>query len=194
MALESGHTTINHQVRMELGISYEQYCILDLVERRQSAGAITPTFMSQKLKMNKDTVVTIARELREKGFLNIKKSPRVTSKWLSAFEISDEEFSEFWKPEHGKKWTGSRKDARDKYNRARRQYSAQHLLNQKRYYFRFLSLEENDFRQTMGASVFLNLQTERFNEDFRASLKEEQTEIINKPITKEDVDELFGRV
>lgn len=166
----TGKTTISHKIRVKLSISCIEYCMLELIEKSQvRKDNMNEDFFWRRLGIKKDELYKLLSALKTKELISKDKfgSPIVTDKWLSCFAISTEEFEKFWTMDGKPCWEGSaKKDAMMKYKKTRELYSAEYLLKKRNEYFRFLARPENEYRQKLGCSVFLNLDKERFNTDW----------------------------
>ena len=109
------------------------------------------------------------------------------------------EFEEFWKPTFGKKWTGSKTDAYNKFKKACKEVFAGDLLIAKHNYFYYLSVCSYD-RPVMAGSVFLNTTTKRWTEawqdyatdELRKQGKLSSTAIISESKKITNVNDLFS--
>ena len=195
----TGKTTISHRNRIKLGITCMQYCILELIEKSVARHeSLTEQFFYQKIGIQKEELYKELHKLATLEFItkNTDGSPKVTQKWLSAFDIPMEEFEEFWNRNERCAWPGSsKKETLKKYKEVREFYSAAYLLRKRNEYLEFLVRKENDFRQIMGCSVFLNLDKERFNIDWKNASKETLQEPIpvNKSVVAINHKELFSK-
>lgn len=204
-----GISVIDHRIRTKIEITVGEYCILELYWRR----------MLQNKQTTWDDIYTHTGIIRDQAGPMIKRlldkellkpvlmdgSKRYvpSEKFLDLTEkLEEADFETFWRMSNGRKWPGSKKDARKKFAIAAKEYGAQHLIKCKRDYFEYLSLPENDYRNTMQASVFLNISTERFNENWREQYNDIIAERKKKSIpdnkiiktstmTKKEKDELF---
>ena len=169
-----GHTTINHKIRITLNLTCDEYCLIDLIEKCKSKKIkFTYEESYKRLGYEKEVVNAIMNQLQGRKLLKWEeKEFRVTKLWIEQFEISQEEFDAFWEPMkfQGRtiRWTGSKFDAQKKYIKARREYEGSYLYFQKQNYFRLLF--EKPERPIMAASVFLNMETKRFIEEFHTQL------------------------
>ena len=112
-------------------------------------------------------------------------------------EPIDTDFERFWEPIFGKKWTGSKSDAKNKFNKALKEASANTLIVAKNDYFSYLSVCSFD-RMVMGASVFLNTTNKRWEEDWHSQkndeLKKQGKFVASAPTNAptKSVDDLFN--
>jgi hypothetical protein len=185
-----GHTEINHKIRIFLNLSCEEYCLVDLIEKCH-AKKVEFTYQEcyRRIGIEKQRIDELISTLRKYKIIEIVKDEYITgSLWRNQFEVSQEEFNAFWEKvifPNGRKisWTGSKTDAFNKYKMARKKYEGTYLYKKKTDYFNLLF--ENPERPIMMASVFLNLQTERFTEDFASQLKRTKKDINKQKIDKE---------
>jgi len=183
-------SVINHNIRDRLKINSDQYCICDLIERLYIKNKnYAPYELSRKLGFDAATIKSEVKILIGMRILEKKdgESPKTSDMWKRMFIVSEEDFEEFMKPHaYGTrtiKWTGSKSDAKTKYEKARKLYSAIYLLDRKKAYFDFLS--KNEKRDIMMASVFLNVKTKRFSEDW------ETYGNVPKVVNKQNVEPSF---
>lgn len=206
----NGVTMMNHDARLRLNLDFEMYVFVDAIHKLSSKmekytyddlyryTGIEETRLKELLPIS----VQQGLILKEKGL-----PPEASEKWTDAFKTDPNEFEKFWRKEtlHGKelKWNGSKADAEQKYNNARKKYHPEFLYSRKIKYFEYMAVVSYD-RQIMGASVFLNLKTERFNENWEEQTKMEleRRKKINdvkigsfpavvEPLTAEQLKELF---
>ena len=169
-----GKTIIDHKIRTKLNLDINEYVLLDVIEILEIKKVIfTSDDIYRMTGIQSNDVLYYVKRLKNLEFITKRNNlPLVTDKWKKAFEISDNEFDTFWFKDGKPAWTGSKKDAKKKYALARKNNSTEYLLQQRDYYFTFLAHPENNFRQKMGCSVFLNLDKERFKEPWEIYLKE----------------------
>ena len=179
----NGFTTINHSVRKSLHISMAEYVMLDFLEIiKKKRITYTESLCYIKTGLSAAEQNKILLTLISKNLCN--DSLNVTSLWIDAFGNLSGEFEAFWNKTDAKGivkscWTGSKKDAFDKYCKTRKKYSSDYLLSQRDHYFNFLdhtnSLSPTFQRAKMGCSVFLSMTTQRFTEDFESQYPSKQT-------------------
>lgn len=193
-----GTTTIVHDKRDKLGITMAEYVVADFVAYANSKRKlVTFEYAYRRTGLKKDVIPGILKSLREKGLVEIDgQNLKVTRKWLDTFMIEAEWFESFWNVKGKPFWPGSKTDAKEKFIKACKFYSPEFLIQCRDNYIQFMSHSENSFRKTMGASVFLNLQTERFKEDWIGSLKRLKGEVkmprsVTAELTKQEKDKLF---
>lgn len=106
----------------------------------------------------------------ESVIVSNKTTNQIADEYLETIKPKEQDvsvaFEEFWKPMFGKKWTGSKADACNKFNKACKEVYAGDLLIAKTDYFSYLSVCSYD-RPIMAASVFLNTATKRWTEDWK---------------------------
>jgi hypothetical protein len=117
--------------------------------------------------ITKEEIVKFLEWLRDdKLSINMHKS--IADDYLKTLTpaSTDEDFERFWSPIYGKKWTGSKSDAKNKFNKALKEVDVTTLIIAKNDYFSYLAVCSFD-RMVMGASVFLNTTTKRWEEDWK---------------------------
>lgn len=200
----TGTSIVNHQIRVKLNLSLEEYVIMEYIEKcaRDVIGINYPSIY-EKTGIEHDDAKELFVTLWTKGFIETTQSVskfKPTSKWFSALSSIKNEFEEFWMSMHiktanGKKnisWTGSKQDALNKFTKARKIESFEYLMAQKELYFKMIA--SSDFRKVMGCSVFLNVDTKRYSEDWGKSINKEIVveEIVpGLKLTKEMVKDQF---
>ncbi len=204
-----GISVIDHRIRTRIEVSVGEYCILELYWRRMLQNRQTTwDDIYTHTGINREQAGPMIKRLFDKGHLeavvmNKEKRYVPSEKFLDLTEkLEESDFETFWRMGNGRKWPGSKKEARKKFALAAKEHGAHHLIKCKKDYFEYLSLPENDYRNTMQASVFLNLSTERFNENWREQYEDiikdrkkqsgpEQKVVKTSTMTKEQKDELF---
>lgn len=162
-------------------MEYVEKCARDVIN-------INYPSIYEKTGIDHDEAKELFVTLWKKGFIETTQSIskfKPTIKWFSALSSIKNEFEEFWmamqiKTANGKKnisWTGSKQDALNKFTRTRKIESFEYLMAQKELYFKMIA--SSDFRKVMGCSVFLNVDTKRYSEDWGKS--------INKEIVVEEI-------
>ena len=125
-----------------------------------------------KLALDKENFLSLAKSLLTKGFIISENNKlKVTRLWLDEFMVGEEWFDAFWFVKGKTFWAGPRKDAQAKFVKACKFFTPEFLIECRDNYIRFLAHPDNRFRQVMGASVFLNLQTEKFKTDWLGELR-----------------------
>jgi hypothetical protein len=184
----TGKTTINHRVATELKISLDQYCLLELIEKCEARREhFTMDLCYKRLGFQSGKVLKELTDLRILGFVEKRanNTPKVTLLWRNAFELNPNEFEIFWNKDGKCCWPGSsKKDAFSKYTAARKLYSAEYLLSQRNNYLNYLLVTN---RYIMGCSVFLGLEKENFNIDWKIN-KDQKQEVKQE---KREYSELF---
>jgi hypothetical protein len=182
-----GHSTINHTLRVKLGLNCSEYvmadCIYNLIEKKKDifistiynytgfSGAEQKAYVSALIA--KGIIFPIPENSKTITF---------TSKWLGEFETLEKEFDDFWfitvTVKDGKElkktgWPGSRKSALNLYQKVRKTITKDYLIQQRDYYFKLLKVTQalGFDRSKMMATVFLGPQ-ERYNENWKDQLEE----------------------
>ncbi len=172
----SGSTTINHEVRQKLELTNDEYVLLSFLNTaQQEKRDITYELVYRKTAIEKADYDIISNKLFVRDYIRASKVEervfiKVSKRFREAFYVQERDFDEFWfNAKTGVcDWPGSKSDALAKYIICRKSYPHDYLMKQKNWYFRFLELPDNSFRKKLGASVFLNMSTKRFEEDFEA--------------------------
>lgn len=207
----NGSTTINHEIRVKLGLNCSEYCLLDYVtSKRKCNVSIDSNSINTNLGFNASEQQALFNGLLKKGFVEVSPTGDYleTNKFLDAFPDMEKEFDDnFWyESVNGKRvvaWTGTKKKALEYYEKLRMKYSLDYFIKQRSDYFEMLQLEyKRGFaRQRMMAQVFLNPMNERFAEDYAESarrikvqlnlIKEENEK--QEALTLDKVKEMYGK-
>ena len=195
----SGSTIINHAIRIQLELTNDEYVLLDFLDLAyKEKRVITKELLFRKIGLHPTQFETLRADLQDRKWVRGKDEfIQVSKRWKEAFYISEEDFNEFWLDKNRTKsdWPGNRKDAFEKYIFVRKKFSHEHIMKAKNWYFRLLALPELAYREKMGASVFLNMKTQRFNDNWEEQWREktgkERIEEQLLPVTKEEKDKLF---
>lgn len=196
-----GSTTINHRVRVKLGLSTAEYVAMDFIEYAFSKRKMaTYEYAMRRTGFEKSQFLPLILKLRDRGFVETKEEDGLVKLiparlWLDAFMIGKEWFESFWNVRGKPWWPGSRKDAEKKFEKLCKVYSPEYIIQCKEDYVKFIEDPVNDWRKKMAASVFLNPDTERFREEWRRELKEMKHGVTREPIkpkvNKQEKDQLF---
>jgi hypothetical protein len=168
-----GLTTINHSKRAKMGLTMLHYCVADLVEYcNNKSRPLTYDYIYRKIAVEKEQFLSVAKSLVDLGFLEYSQDKlKVTRKWLDTFMIEEQWFEAFWLVKNQNFWPGSKKDAKANFIKACKFYPPEYLIKCRDYYIKFLNHPTNSYRKPMAATVFLNLQTERFKENWSDQLQ-----------------------
>lgn len=203
--LIKGHSEINHQLRVRLGLGFIDYCIIDYLDRHTRLRYPTRTETIWKyLGLTKKTFDKSLNFLMKKGYVARKKKDNniyVTDKYKNIdADYIHEEFEKFWffNINGNKKelWRGPKPMARKMFRIARRSRSFDYIMDQKTWYYKLLQIEK--YRQIMRADKFLNIETGQIDENFKDQVlryNEEAEE--NKPkqlMNKNDYNLAYGIV
>lgn len=209
----SGHTTINHNIRVKLGMNCSEYVMMDFIQEQKNKGIIPDVSDCwRKTGFKEEEQTHLIKNLIMKNFIEVsKKDPNdfeIREKWKNAFKSIDDEFEIFWhelNPEKHKFevcWTGSKPLAKSNFLKVRKKYAFDFLLKQRSEYFEFLkACHETGFpRQKMMCTVFLGPQ-ERFLEDFakakadllKSHKKEEKKKDTPKAVSMDQVKDLYSK-
>jgi hypothetical protein len=201
--LVNGVTTINNNIRVKLNLSMEEYAIMEHVEKsHRDSVELTYSSIYSKTGIEHDPAKIVFNNLWERGFLitsNTVSRFKPSPKWLGAFSGLKDEFEQFWHsmdidmPEGIKRisWTGSKIDAEKKFCKLRRIETFDYLMKQKVYYFKVIA--SSSYRTIMGCSVFLNVETKRYSEDWASQIDKEKFKEVRRKskITVKDVKSKF---
>ena len=175
-----GVTTINHALRVEMGLGPMEYILMDAViwlKNHKKPVTDVNVYIQAGLVPQEQTLAL--EMLVKKGYIyptaEADGSPDISDKWYSFFTSVEDEFSEFWIKDGKNCWPGSKPKALELYLSARKKTSKEDLLKSRDSYFKFLKLvHKNGFnRPKMMATVFLGKQ-ERYMEDWEEYAKQEE--------------------
>ena len=190
----NGYTTINHEARVELGMTCSEYVLMDHIYSEIKKGNLLDMGKTHgRTGFNDFEQGQILKKLVQKGFvLPIEQNPPViTDKWISAFKDIDTEFEEyFWKRKGKVFWPGSKKKAKERYIALRKKYPKDFLVNQRDHYAKFLHYTRtNGFdRDTMVAERWLNPSNEYYLSDWKMAWEEVEQKLIKKGIFRKPKD------
>jgi hypothetical protein len=174
-----GITTINHGIRVRMGLGCMEYVLMDaIVELLRQKKPVTDVLVYQKTGLVPAEATMTLEMLVKKGFVypaaRADGAPALSPKWSSFFTVTEEEFMEFWQKEGKNCWTGSKPKARELYIKARKEHDKKFLLERRDAYFNHLDVvKKGGFdRSPMMATVFLGSQ-ERFLEPWEEYTEKE---------------------
>jgi hypothetical protein len=211
-----GSTTINHEIRVKLGLNCSEYCMLDHLSRKEDKGELADTlsvyihtgFLEEAQEAILKTLMLKAMVAITSDVGGRNQEIVVSKKWYDAFPDLDKEFDQFWFENliGGRKapaWTGTKKKAIEYWHKLRKKYSFDYMMSQRAAYFEYLELEhKRGFdRARMMCQVFLNPMNERYAEDYADYAKqlriklglEKPAESTNQPLTVDKVKEAYGK-
>lgn len=178
-----GKSVIDHSIRMKLKLNCSQYVFYAyMIEQIVEMGRVfNNNHCELHLGFNYKEQLVLVDNLMDKGMLFFNSNKNLVPNkdiWYAAFPDLEKEFEKFWtieekNPVTGKivtktNWPGSKADAQNKFIKIRKEVSFEHLMKQKEDYEAVLDYqrERGFMRQKMGASVFLNISTKKFDSDF----------------------------
>lgn len=214
-----GSTTINHEIRIKLGLNCSEYCMLDHLSRKEDKGELADTlsvyihtgFLEEAQEAILKALMLKAMVAIVSGVDGKGQEIKISQKWFDAFPDLDREFEQFWHEsvkENGKDkvvvaWTGTKKKAIEYWHKLRKKYSFDYMMAQRASYFEYLELEHKRgfARQRMMCQVFLNPGSERYAEDYADYAKQlriklgldKPAESTNQPLTVDKVKEAYGK-
>jgi hypothetical protein len=190
----SGSSTINHQVRVELGLNCSEYVLMDYIYQKvQKKEEMNVLATYVRLGLTDEEQTRLLKSLVHKGFvLPIEESPPViTDKWISSFKDLETEFNEhFWKLDGRTFWTGSKKKAKEWYIKLRKKYSKEFLTGQRDHYAKMLHYchLEGFNRDVMMAERWLNPKNEYYLSDWESEWKKKEPALISRRLVKKPVE------
>ncbi len=183
----NGLTTINHAVRVNLGMNCSEYVLMNYLFQCKKNG--TPPEVNhvyRKTGFTLEEQKVVARSLERKGFIAITSDPMplFTSKWESGFPDVEKEFDqEFWRKDGKVVWLTSSKKASFKfYNELRKVHPKEVIIESRDNYLEYLSWEKRRGfdRAIMAAERWLNPKNEYFMTDWKA-MSEQIKSKFDKP-------------
>ena len=178
-----GTTTINHALRVKMGLGCMEYVLMDaIVWLKDRKKLVTDVSVYIRTGLVPDEQVMTLEMLVKKGFVyptaEADGTPALSDKWKSFFTSIEDEFAEFWTKDGKVCWPGSKPKAMELYVNARKKATKEFILEKRDAYFEFLDLvRKGGFdRPKMMATVFLGKQ-ERYMEDWEDYVKNEKKKI-----------------
>ena len=172
-----GSTMIDHKIRCDMELTMEEYCIMELLYRRNKEDK--PFDYDTILRytgINIEWAEKIVAGLNIRKFIILPKDSkklRTCQQWSSMHnKQTHTEFDTFWRKSGRIMWTGSKAASLRIYLKLRLKYTAMQLLKAKKDYFEFLNLKENQYRQVMACNRFLNQSDENFNQPWTQFTKD----------------------
>jgi hypothetical protein len=201
----TGTTSINHEIRVSLGLTCAEYALMDYVYKLVKKNTPLDVGRIQDvLGFNIEEQQFILNELVSKGFIFPEDTPvpNITDKWISGFKDISAEFEmHFWKKDGKVFWTGSKKQSQLKYVNARKSYSMDFLVEQRNHYAKMLEYSRLDGfdRKVMMAERWLSAANEYYLTDWKSQweeleksliakgkIKKQPTKEESKPLTEEE--------
>jgi hypothetical protein len=140
-----GSTTINHAMRIHLGMNCSEYVLMDYIYRCVKANrGMEITEVYQQTGFDEQSQGALLRGLVTKGFVFPEQTnpPSISAKWESGFKDIEKEFEElFWKKEGKVFFTGSKKKSLVLYKNFRKKYSKDFAIKQRDAYCYYLTME-----------------------------------------------------
>lgn len=173
----TGSSSINHKVRVKLQLNCSQYVYMQFIADSFKKNAfIDPMDVYKAIGMDVNQQNELAKELIVKTFLYLDENGVVfpTDKWSSGWPRLEVEFEEFWKKDGKNCWTGSKKEGFVLYSKVRKKVEKDVLLNQRNFYFEFLTVtRKTGFnRAAMMVERWLNPKNEYYMEDYSQYIKD----------------------
>jgi hypothetical protein len=181
-----GVKTINHSMRVSLGINCSEYVLMDylayLLEKKLDFNAMK---CYQSTGFKSEEVGPVLSGLIQKGFVVYhEKTDKldITKKWYDNIPTFINEFEQFWtiKGKDDKMvnaWPGSKPEALRLFIKLRKNgIEFDYLMKQRNDYFKFLRYQQtvrNFNLQKMMCTVFLNLDKKRYEEEWELQVPEE---------------------
>ena len=172
-----GTTMILHKPRTKLGLTLGEYTVAKLIEYCETNNKeLTGERAFLHIGIETEDLVEYIDSLINQGIARWNEGdlhPILLLKWHKIHsEAISEQFDRFWEKEYGIRWGGSKAQARQKFDILMKEIDFAYIMAQKRAYFMFLCLPENDWRHVMGGAVFLGKTDKRYSENWAVQLKE----------------------
>lgn len=208
-----GSSVIDHRVRLELSITTDQYCLLDMIHRIQATDKLLSYDRVYRwVGLGKTEYVEALRVLYKENLIVKEKTLDKDGKSIIKYKISlryqkiknskmDDDFGWFWEKSKTNMWKGSKQNAKQLFKKAVAKFGIEYILKQKVLYFEYLDLPENDYLHCMHATTFLSMSDMRFAEPYDEYIqnankgKKDNKEVQphqTKSMTKKDHDSYFG--
>lgn len=203
MILPRGENIIVHSARMKLELNCTDFCVFDTILQRKLKGKETSYFdIENYTGLEPIQIQCCINIMVKKNLVVIKDNQFYLNKKLVDDAYSEKEndlekeFNIFWKTikddEEINCWPGPRQASLEKFKEARKKYSFDFILNQKKNYFKLL--EHETWRKPMQATKFLNVKTGQIEEDFVSQWPDHFKQELNKKtdtLTMKDKDNLY---
>lgn len=183
-----GITTINHAVRVELGLTCSEYVLMNyLYQCKKNSTPPDITGILRKTGFVLEEQKVLARALERKGFILITSNPMpiFTSKWESGFSDVEKEFDEeFWKKDGKVVWlTSSKKASLKFYSDLRKTHPKNVIIEARNNYLEYLQWEKKRGfdRAIMMAERWLNPKNEYFMTDWKEMTEEIKRKLNPQP-------------
>jgi len=138
-----GFTTINHAVRVKLGLTLQEYVILDFLYRWQLKCADVPKkddwYSALGIDNNKDIVILLVSDLARRRFLDL--NHKITKMWSDEFVASAQQGDD-------NKQANKAKNSRSKSVTPKKQFIPPTLEEVQQYF------KENDYQITIGKKAY----------------------------------------
>lgn len=156
-----GITSILHNIRSRLGITCDEYTIIDAIYRLRLEGTAVNVFnLFQLTGFTEEQIRLFVDSLIAKEFLERQEKKLFTAKkWNDQF-FAEDDFEEFWEIYKG---NGSKKKSKGFYKQARLQVEKGFLHQRAKEYI----ASEKEFQYVMRAERYLNPKNAYWETDFR---------------------------
>lgn len=196
-----GENIIIHSARIKLGLQCVEFCVLDTILQRKLKNKETsfvdienhtgfdPFMINESIGRLKE--LNIVKESNNQFYLN---RTLIENAFKEKEDDYEREFNIFWKTDDEKNvcWPGPKKDAFDKFKFARKKYSFDFIIKQKKNYFKLL--EHETWRKPMQATKFLNIKSGQIEEDWYSQWPDhfkKEKDSKSKPLTIEEKEGLY---
>ena len=180
----TGITTINHSMRVEMGLGVIEYVLMDgIINLKKQNKPVTVQSVFIRTGLIEQEQGLALEYLVKKGYIFPEQaadgSPVLSDRWNSFFKSIEAEFDDFWTKDGKVCWQGSKTKAQSLYAAARKKYPREHIIKQRDEYFRYLDLllkSQGFARAKMQATRFLGPQDD-LNQDWTGYCKQEEAKI-----------------
>ena len=165
-----GTSIINHKIRVKLGLTLNEYCVLDFLYSRMIAKKPVLSIAKESDALWKDlgvrpfNIVDNVLCLGEKDLIEENKKGEIipTQLWIDEFEKGwEKEFTTLWDT-YGH--IGNESEAKARYKLVRKITTLDHLLKRHQVYQKHL--DERDWKQKMQLTVWLNPKKMKWDDDY----------------------------
>jgi len=191
----TGITTINHQLRVEMGLGCMEYVFMKAISKMVGKKVpVTDMELWKNTGLTREEQNLCLEMLIRKGYIypEAKKDgqPHISTRYYDFFKSYENEFeNEFWRDEKFQVcWRGSKQVALKKYCELRQDYKKDYLIQQRDYYFQYLEIlkkTQKFDRAKMECTRFLGPQKD-FEQDWKRYIEEEENAYKQKQAARRE--------
>lgn len=163
----SGTTLINHKLRVMLGLTCEEYCVMQMMDQFSSAKDISTNPTDKRcwdnLGMKKDHVLTMIQRLISKNMLMETRDGKfsIAPRWRKHVTKSSEVFEQLYELFRKK---GNRAEANRFYLALLNEMEPAQILEKAKVYMRHVHQNKIEWKYQMKLDTFLDPKTSKYND------------------------------